>query len=395
MLFLLPDGVTRAIQALNYNGYEAYAVGGCVRDCLMRKTPQDWDITTSATPEQVQSVFAEYRTVETGIDHGTLTVLIDGLSLEITTYRVDGKYSDSRHPDVVSFTDSLIMDLQRRDFTVNAMAYHPKEGVVDPFGGRKDLVDGILRCVGDPTLRFSEDALRILRGLRFSSTLSFTLEPHTAEALSTLSLSLRQVSPERIASEFIKLLCGADAAAILHQYRETIAVFLPEIGRCEDFSLISRVNTFAHTRLVALFYTADVSAVSAEAALRRLRLDRKTIDRVTRLLSTPSLPAAPQPSDLLRLLHYLEADLVLDYFSLTEADADIVQQTQKLLDDNVCYSIPMLAVSGNDLLKAGVPSGPAVGEALRELLSAVMDGTCPNTAESLLEHLRHSEKPVR
>ena len=211
----LPVAVSSAIQKLNSAGFEAYAVGGCIRDSLLEYQPDDWDITTSATPSEMQAVFAEYRTVETGLQHGTLMVLLDGMSLEITTYRVDGTYSDGRHPDGVSFTRALSEDLRRRDFTINAMAYHPKTGLVDLYDGQADLAAAIIRCVGEPYRRFEEDALRILRALRFSSTLGFAMDDATAQALRALSSTLTKVSVERITTEFVKLLCGKDAENVL------------------------------------------------------------------------------------------------------------------------------------------------------------------------------------
>lgn len=395
MFITLPDAVLHAIQHLNKAGFEAYAVGGCVRDSLMGKSPEDWDITTSATPEEMQAVFHEHRCLETGLQHGTLTVIVEDTSLEITTYRVDGTYSDGRHPDSVVFTRSLAEDLRRRDFTINAMAYHPIHGLVDLYGGREDLRDGTIRCVGDANCRFNEDALRILRALRFASVLGFTLESDTAAALRRLAPTLTRVAMERITTEWAKLLCGTHCSAILQQFSEVVSVFLPEIRLTHDYALLTRVNPSVHTRLAALFLTTTTPLQEAEASLQRLRLDKQTVRRIHLLLTAPPPTNSMDDAFLLRLLNHLDADLVFDYFSVYEIDTSVLQRTQQLLNNNVCYRISMLAVNGDDLVGAGISPGIAVGATLNDLLNAVMDGVCANTKNDLLAYVNHQKKPVQ
>jgi len=390
-----PSSVLHAIRLLNNAGYEAFVVGGCVRDSLMGRQPADWDITTSALPEQTVAVFADYRTIDTGIQHGTVTAIIENMPLEITTYRVDGSYSDGRRPDAVIFTRSLQEDLRRRDFTVNAMAYHPEHGLIDPFGGLRDLSRDIIRCVGVPIERFSEDALRILRALRFSSVLGFTIDSDTTAALRQLSSNLSRVSVERITTEFKKLLCGKEAVRVMNEYRDVIALFMPEIGHCTDFSLLADVRPLPRARLATLFYLSEVTVEQAEKALRRLRFDNQTVREVTLLLSDCSKELYTEDSYLLHLLNLLGTDLIFDYLDIKGVSKETTQLVQRLLNDNVCYQISMLAVNGDDLITAGTAPGPAVGAMLQELLYAVMDGRCLNSKDALLAFMKTLEKPVR
>ena len=228
--FSLPDPVYRLLDHLSRAGFSAYVVGGCVRDSLLGLQPHDWDICTSATPDQMKQVFRGFHTVETGLKHGTMTVVVDHKPYEVTTFRVDGNYSDHRHPDSVRFVDNLTQDLARRDFTVNAMAFSPASGLADPFNGQQDLSAGLIRCVGIPEQRFDEDALRVLRALRFASVYDFTIEPATASALRKMSPDLKRVAGERVREELLKLLCGKAAGRILREFPEVLAVIVPEIG---------------------------------------------------------------------------------------------------------------------------------------------------------------------
>ena len=395
MLMTLPDAVLHAILTLNNAGFEAYVVGGCVRDSLMGKIPEDWDITTSATPDQLQGVFGEYRCIETGLQHGTVTVLIDGMPLEITTYRVDGDYSDGRHPDTVAFTRCLSEDLLRRDFTINAMAYHPTIGLVDRYDGHADIQGGIIRCVGEPERRFGEDALRILRALRFASVLDFVIDADTATALKALSPTLCRVSAERIAVEFKKLLCGKNVVEIFHTYRDVIAVFCPEIAACNDFHLLSSVKPIPRSRLAALFYSAGVSSEKAAEVLRRLRIDNRTIRDVSLLLTDQTKSLYTAESYALHLLNRLGPELVYDYLAIHEADVCTIKLVDRLLKEDACYRVSMLAVAGDDVMAAGVDAGPEVGRILQKLLDAVMEGVCANHKEDLLSYVEKIKKPVQ
>ena len=391
----MPSSVLHAIHRLNDAGYEAYVVGGCVRDSIMGNRPADWDITTSALPEQTSEVFANCRTIDTGVRHGTVTVIIENTPLEITTYRVDGTYSDGRHPDAVTFTPSLEQDLRRRDFTVNAMAYHPNRGVVDRYGGQADIKSKIIRCVGTPEDRFNEDALRILRALRFAAVLGFNIESKTANAIHRLSANLQNVSIERITAEFKRLICADSSVLIMDEFRNVIGVFIPEILSCDDFSLLSRVPTKIHARLAALFYSADIHSDTAVSILKRMRFDRQTINNVSLLLSCRVKDLLTEEQYILRLLNHLGPELIFDYLAIKEADSLTVLRVKELLTQNPCYKTSMLAINGDDLLAYGIPASPDVGAFMNELLNAVMNGVCSNEKDALLSYLMTIKKPVQ
>ncbi len=394
MYITMPDEVMHAITQLNTAGYEAYVVGGCVRDSLRGETPDDWDITTSATPEEMKVVFADYRAIETGTPHGTLTVIIGEEPLEITTYRVDGDYSDGRHPDSVQFTRSLAEDLRRRDFTINAMAYHPDVGLVDLYDGQKDLSAKRIRCVGEADQRFTEDALRILRALRFATVLGFTIESQTEAALRRLAPALTRVSSERIMDEFYKLLRNDAAGRTLEKYKDVFTVILPELSRVTDFSLIATMPVLLHARLAALFWCTDFDASEVTEALQQLRLSKKAINSVGVLLSCRGMPLESN-YDLLRLLNRIRPDLIWIYLTLRQVDDSLKQRVNKLLSENACYKIPILAVDGDDVIAAGITPGPDVGRVLYALLDAVMEEKCPNRKEDLLDWIAKNEKPVQ
>ncbi|MBQ5841079.1 MAG: HD domain-containing protein, partial [Clostridia bacterium] len=339
----LPSPVVQALSILKMAGFEAYVVGGCVRDTMLGKQPMDWDITTSALPEQILSAFAEYKTVPTGIQHGTVTVIVENTPLEVTTYRIDGEYADSRHPNEVFFTSSLQEDLRRRDFTINAMAYHPEKGLVDCFSGAADLAAQKITCVGDPACRFTEDALRILRALRFSAVLGFSIEKVTADTIHKLAPLLRRVSAERIADELKKLLVGEHVRQVLLDFADVFCVILPElqplIGLRQD-NPYHHLTVYEHTvetvaaikndlplRLTMLFhdvgkpacYTRDASGIDhfrghpaistaiAERAMERLRLDNATISAVKVLIMHHDDSLSLLDKQLKRLLNRLES----------------------------------------------------------------------------------------
>ncbi|MBQ6445031.1 MAG: tRNA nucleotidyltransferase, partial [Clostridia bacterium] len=261
---VLPGPVETALRLLEHAGFEAWVVGGCTRDALLRDAPKDWDITTSALPAETLSVFSDFRTIETGLQHGTVAVLLDGMLLEITTYRVDGTYKDSRHPDEVTFTRSIDEDLARRDFTMNAIAYSPARGYEDLYGGASDIKAHLIRCVGDPETRFTEDALRILRALRFSSVLGFAIEEQTASAIHALKERILHVAWERISAELLQLLCGKDVYRVLQDYRDVFAVLFPELEPCFDFPQ----NNPWHIYDVYTHIAHSVESIAPEPALR-------------------------------------------------------------------------------------------------------------------------------
>lgn len=433
---IAPKQVNRALEALWAAGFAAYPVGGCVRDGLLGEVPQDWDICTAARPEETAAVFAGFRVIETGIKHGTVTVVIDGSPLEITTFRTDGGYADSRHPDQVSFVQRLEDDLARRDFTVNAMAYDRDGSVIDLFGGQADLAEGLIRCVGDPDRRFGEDALRILRALRFAAKLDFQVEQETADAARRQRDLLLKISPERIFFELKGLLCGAAAGRVLREFSDVIFTVLPELAPEYNFRqhspyhihdvwthttmAVNAVPRSAALRLAMLFHDAgkpetyflddkgvghfyghaDASAAIADSTLRRLRCDNAARQEVICLIQHHDVPPPQTEKGARRLLIKLGEDICRKLISCWQADADdraedvrernlaAFAQTERLLDDILaresCFSLRDLAVSGKDLLALGMKPGPYVGEALNALFRLVTEEGVSNDRAVLL-----------
>lgn len=430
----LPPQVLTAMELLEQAGYACHIVGGCVRDMLLGRTPSDYDLTTNALPEQMQQVFASCRTIETGIAHGTLTILLEGMSLECTTYRVDGTYSDGRHPDSVRFTPTLEEDLARRDFTVNAMAYHPRLGLTDPFGGRDDLKRGILRCVGEPERRFTEDALRILRCIRFASVLGFAVEPETSAAVHSMKQRLELVSAERIRSELDKLLMGEHVTEILCRYGDVVFVPIPELAPCLGFAQHSRYHCYdvwthvAHTvgaaprdpllRLTMLLHDvgkpdcftldpdgtghfkghAPRGAVLATKILPRLRYDKHTCEQVTELIAWHAEKLRSRAAvrhalsrlgaeQFFRLIEVMCADnSAKQPFCLEELPGLLgtADYARALLDAGACLTLKQLAVNGRDLAAIGA-QGRQIGQVLQMLLDAVVAERASNDRAQLLE----------
>lgn len=386
MTFYIPEPVDRALSLLEAAGYEAYLVGGCVRDTLRGEVPKDYDMTTNALPEEVLSVFSSFRTVETGLRHGTVTVLIDGMPLEITTYRVDGDYLDHRRPSCVSFTASLREDLARRDFTVNAMAYHPGHGLVDPFGGQADLARGVIRAVGEPCRRFSEDALRILRALRFSARFGFDIEEATATAARRLASTLSEIAVERIRDELFGILLSEHADDILLRYREILLTVIPEMRGTPQLSVCPPLLPLRIAE-----FLLPCGEESAVAVLRRLRADNQTLRTVSAILRVYATELEADRASLCRLLRSLAKDTVQMALSLRAIhgyeDGDAARLLEEILASGECYRIDMLAIGGDDLLAIGIPRGPMLGAALEEAYSAVIEGRVPNERDALLDFL--------
>lgn len=432
----IPDGAMTVLDCLKSAGYEAYVVGGCVRDALLGLVPKDWDLCTSARPEQMQQVFQGFHVIETGLKHGTLTVMIDHVPYETTTFRVDGAYTDHRHPDGVTFVGEVERDLARRDFTINAMAYHPKTGLVDAFGGRDDLTAGLIRCVGRPETRFEEDALRILRALRFSSVYDFAIAPDTAQAIHHLYPTLADVAAERIRQEVGKLLCGKGAGRILREYTDVMTFLLPELKPCVGFDQKTpyhRYDVWEHTvravenvraeealRLTMLLhdsgkpdcFTVDEEGVGhayghgerssqlAEAVMERLKMDHATRDRVLKLVACHDVSLSDERKLLVRRLNQHGEAGLRDLIEVHRADAlakgtesemavnawaqSLLQAVQSLLDSCPCVTLKDLAIDGHDLLMNGCKAGKAVGLCLNELLCRVMAEELPNEREALL-----------
>lgn len=436
MKIQLPEKVNRIITTLQKHGFEAYAVGGCVRDSFLGRVPGDWDITTSAAPEETKSLFA--RTFDTGIEHGTITVLLNGEGFEVTTYRIDGKYEDNRHPSKVQFTRSLSEDLLRRDFTINAMAYNEQDGLVDLFHGMEDLKKGVIRCVGNAEARFSEDALRILRAIRFSAQLGFEIEKETRQAIRKLAPNLSYISAERIQTELVKLLVS-DHPDYLRTAWETglTREFLPEFDACMETAqntphhccnvgehILKSLTEIENDRLLRItmllhdiakpivkktdengrdhFKTHGPAGEKlAGKILRRLKFDNVTIRNTCRLIRYHDLRPTPDAEDVRRAVNLIGEELFPLYLKVQKADllsqstykreeklarlGGVTEAYQGILERGECTSLKTLAVSGKDLIKAGHPAGPALGALLERLLDCVLKDPTLNTKEKLLE----------
>lgn len=391
----IPAAASRLLGALRRAGFEAYVVGGCVRDSLLGRTPGDWDICTSARPEQVRAVFSAYRQILTGEKHGTVAVIVGGTPYEITTYRVDGQYHDSRHPDAVQFVPQVQPDLARRDFTINAMAYNEKEGLIDPFGGQDDLQSGILRAVGVPHQRFTEDALRILRLYRFAARFGFSIDPPTAQAAQELCAHLDCVSVERIEEELAKLLSAPAPAAYLDE--KILGVVLPELSP-EALAAAKPVvdacpagEQALPVRLAALLLSLGEDGT--RRTLRRLRCSNACIEE-TAVLVREVVPGVPVSLNIYarRLLGKYNLCTVQRLAALGTAlqpehaaDFAALSELAEQLDaDGVCCRVSQLAVNGRDLMAAGVPAGPGIRKVLEALLDGVIREEYPNERQALL-----------
>lgn len=434
----IPEKVNKIIHTLQEHGYEAYAVGGCVRDSFLGREPMDWDITTSAMPEETKALFP--HTFDTGIEHGTITVLLDHEGFEVTTYRVDGKYEDSRHPKEVIFVRNLKEDLLRRDFTINAMAYNEKDGLVDIFGGMDDLKAGIIRCVGNAQARFSEDALRILRGIRFAAQLGFELEDDTREGMRLLAPTLKKISAERIQVELVKTLVSPRPDLLREAWKLGITKeFLPEF----DLAMETTQETIHHMytvgehilhtllavrpdrilRLTMLFHdmgkpymkTMDADGTAhfkghpeksselADEILHRLKFDNDTIRKVTKLVRYHDHRMPVTPAHVRRAIHEIGEDLFPLYLEVRRADVSAQSMYQReekaadidgveklyheIMEKNECVSLKTLAVTGKDLIAAGMKPGKEIGQTLEHFLDLVLEHPELNRKEELLKRI--------
>lgn len=379
----IPAFVNSVLQTLENAGYSAYVVGGAVRDHLRGVVPTDWDVATSALPQQIQMAFSVYPTVLTGLAHGTVTVLVQGQSVEVTSFRREGPYTDRRHPDSVSFGCDLTQDLARRDLTVNAMAYSPTRGLADPFGGREDLKEGLLRTVGDPEKRFEEDALRILRTLRFGATLGFAIEESTARAVERGLASLKQVSAQRLQKELLLLLEGAHAPRILQGFGGLLFLLLGLSPRQETLSLLSETQDPA-LRLALLWEERPVS--EAQLAMRELTLSNKHIRAVTQLLTLGRAFPEDRADRVLLWGRTGKEFLSLCQYHCLRTGQDLGPYQalfERLERERPCASLGDLAVKGNDLVALGL-RGKEVSLALQALLRRVVAGEVPNDKKALL-----------
>ena len=437
MVIEIPSQVNRAIEILNGAGFSAHVVGGAVRNILMGIPVNDWDITTSALPEETLELFKDFKTIETGLKHGTVTVIINSTPLEITTYRIEHGYSDNRHPDKVDFTDRVDDDLARRDFTVNAIAYSPSLGFADPFDGQADIKNEIIRCVGDADKRFGEDALRILRALRFSSVLGFEIHPDTADSIRRNYKLLKNISAERIFVEVSKLLCGKDAGRILREYDEVIFFILPELAPMKNcvqnherhifdvwghtIKAVESIEPIPELRFAMLFHdsgkphvkTTDENGIDhfyshgktskkiAHDCLVKLKTSNKFREHVCNLVEYHDfLPHKISKKTYLKYIGKLGIEVINELFEVRKADvsaqnpifiAECLEQNEegkKMLgiieSENACFKISDLAINGSDLINHGVPSSPEIGRILSVLLDEVMDEKLMNNKNALL-----------
>lgn len=439
MKIRLPATVKGIIDALEARGFEAYAVGGCVRDSILGRTPDDWDITTSARPEQVKEIF--HRTVDTGIVHGTVTVLLGSGAHEVTTYRIDGEYEDARHPRGVTFTASLEEDLKRRDFTINAMAYNEKQGLVDLYGGMEDLQRKVIRCVGNPEERFGEDALRILRAVRFSAQLNFQIEEATRKAIVRLAAALEKISAERICAELLKLLLSPHPDYLRRAWETGITgIVLPEFDALMETPQNNPhhcCNVGEHTlkslcqvpadrilRLTMLLHDmgkpscrttdekgtdhfkghGEVGARMAGQILRRLKMDNDTIRKVKLLVKFHDWRVEPAERAVRRAVNRVSPELFPALLQIQTADTLAQSENwrrqkleriekvsglyKKIMEEHQCVGLKDLALSGRDLIELGIEPGPRLGELLNAALEHVLDVPEDNTKESLTEFCR-------
>lgn len=404
----MPHEVEKALNILNSNGFEAYIVGGCVRDAILGAVPSDWDITTSAKPDEISFCFKEYRTIETGLKHGTVTVVINRMHMEITTYRIDGKYSDNRRPDTVLYTDKISMDLKRRDFTVNALAYN-HDGIVDLFGGINDIEKKTIKCVGDPDERFKEDGLRILRALRFASVLNFDIEENTSKSIHENRNLLNNISCERINSEFCKLVLGINFNKIMLEYKDVIEVFLPETKKISKETWKQKINSMAMVpndlilKFTLLFYKID----DVENVLIRLKNDNATIKNVKLLTLNIDEEVLPTPINVKKWLNKIGYDnlnqllsvkkTIVEFFNASnETELENLKKAGLLMNEAVkqrqCYNLKTLAINGKDLLEAGMVEGEQLGVILNEILSKVIEGKLENQKSVLIDYVKFYKK---
>lgn len=439
----IPDEVLSIIEKIEENGFEAYMVGGCVRDCVMGVTPHDYDICSSALPEETMEIFKGEGMVTAGLKHGTVGIIRDKQVYEITTYRLDGEYSDGRHPDSVAFTRELKEDLLRRDFTINAMAYNPRSGLVDIYGGCEDIKNGIIRCVGNAEERFSEDSLRILRAIRFASRFDFEIEKSTADAMNKLYPLIESVSTERISSEFMQTIMCKGASRYINEFKEIIAFFIPEIkdmfgfeqhskwhcydvwnhtmvslAACDD-DIYVKLTMFFHDIGKPHCFTQDengeghfykhavISEKIAHKALKRMRLSNDIINKVSMLTgahdivlnatkkSVKKILGKFGEEDFERLLKIRLADRAACNREIEDNTEELVEDVRKIAaqikEENECFNIQGLAVKGGDVIKAGIQPGPEVGKMLKKLLDEVIEGNIKNEYEELILYIKDNK----
>ena len=433
----IPPGAAEIIAVLKSNSFDAYIVGGCVRDSLLGRTPKDWDICTSAKPYEIIQCFQNRRIIETGLKHGTVAVVIDDNQFEVTTFRVDGKYSDNRHPDSVQYVSSLETDLARRDFTINAMAYNDDAGLIDPFGGASDIKKQTISCVRNPDDRFREDALRIMRALRFASVYGFSIDEDTARSIHQNRSLLHNIAAERITEELSKLICGEGVLNVLLTFSDVMATIIPELEPCIGFNqnnkyhcytiydhiaaavanstgddLVVRMALLLHDIGKPCCYTEDengghfhghgiYSHIFAEQALSRLRFSNKDAENILELVKYHDSIIEPTnkvvrrwlnkigSEQFYRLINVRMSDMLAHSIDTQKERIEKCRRVLEILSDESknCFTIKDMKISGRDVMSFGIPQGKKIGELLSLALSAIMNGDVPNEHEKLMEYL--------
>ena len=447
---ILPRDVGSVLSLLNKRGFESYVVGGCIRDTILGRIPKDWDVCTSATPEEIKACFDGFKTIDTGIKHGTVTLILpigDGHPIEVTTFRTDGEYSDGRHPDSVEFSREITVDLSRRDFTMNAIAYAPNSGFIDPFGGMEDIKEGVIRCVGDPEERFQEDALRVLRALRFASVYGFEIDASTCIAIHLCATLLRRISAERIRDELCKMLKGESVERVMKEYSDVMAVIIPELKPCIGFKHNNRFhkfNVYDHianavgnfqydddvTNVALLLhdigkpqcYTEDergghfygheeVSTAMSEEIVKRLKFDKKSQNEIVELVRYHDTKIEATYKTVRKWINKLGQKQFFRLMNVKLADmqahADGTQDehiarrdaavliANDVIERELCFQIKDLAIDGNDVISIGISQGRRVGEILDQCLDAVDGDLVENNKQALLAYVEELERNKR
>lgn len=398
VIWSFSEASVTVLERLEDSGYKAYLVGGCLRDMMMGREPHDFDIATSAEPETVMSIFSDFEVIPTGIKHGTVTVMVDGEPIEITTFRKDSDYSDGRRPDSITFTDKVEDDLSRRDFTINAMAFGLDGEIVDPFGGKSDIKSRIIRTVGSAEERFSEDGLRILRAIRFASVLGFTIERKTKEAIHKLSRMLDKVSFERVFSEMSKIILSEKPSVQFREFKDVFNRVAPELAGIKDFEhtleTLDRVEPELVLRFTALLHT--LGEEQAESVLRKLKSDGVTIQKVTKLVRFFDTDIDSSKVAIKKLMSKMGESDFSSLIKLKVADesekADELEKAKQIAErviaDKECFKLKDMAVKGDDLIKSGMAMGPEIGKTLNMLLDKVISEEVANDKVSLMQIIK-------
>ena len=404
----LPEEIRMISSILDRAGFESFVVGGCVRDSLLDKNPKDWDMCTNATPEQMKKVLVNYKTIDTGIKHGTITVHTNSMDVEVTTYRIDGNYSDGRHPDDITFTSNLIEDLSRRDFTINAMAYNDKVGLIDPFDGKEDLYNGILRCVGNANTRLNEDGLRILRAIRFALKYQLRLDSDLEEAIINNSDLLLNISRERIHNEIKQILESTyKQPQLLKSFKEVMLKIFPQLTYTNYENTIDLISLFREGTDETIFLSCLVwdmdSTKDVESLLKSLKLDNETFNQVKQLHKYRFSDVENfQDSEIKMLLRKIEYNQFFRLNAILQAQHQVIMnhvsrvttRIDEIVENDECYRLDQLDINGNDISNIGIEEGPMIGCALEDCIRAVISGKINNTKLELLEYIKQEYKNV-